>query len=118
MNRHSYDPERASALLPLLRSITAEIRERSEAIDALELELQGLGSTRHAREHRGDLEAALSVQRRELRVAHRELERLGCALDEDHPLRVLIPGRDGELDHGFAWSPLDEKLESLELISR
>lgn len=118
MNRHSYDPERASALLPLLRSITAEIRERSEAIDALERELQDLGRTRLGRERRGDIEAALSVQRRELRVAHRDLERLGCALDEDHPFRVLIPGADGALDHGFAWSPLDEKLQSLELLSR
>jgi hypothetical protein len=116
MNRHSYDPERASALLPLLRSITAEIRERSEAIDELELELQDLGDTRVERERRGDVEAALSVERRELRVVRRELSHLGCALDQDHPLRVLIPGVDGALDHGFAWSPLDEKLESLVLL--
>jgi len=118
MNRHSYDPERASALLPLLRSITAEIRERSEAIDVLELELGDLGQTRRGRERRGDIEADLSVQRRELRVVRRELERLGCTLDEDHPLRVLIPGADGALDHGFTWSPLDEKLQSLELLPR
>lgn len=118
MNRHSYDPERAERLLPLLRSITAEIRERSEAIDALERELQELGGTRRARERRGELEASLSIERRELRVSRRELERLGCALDEDHPLRVLIPGVDGALDHGYAWSPLDEKLESLEVLSR
>ena len=116
MNRHSYDPERAERLLPLLRSITAEIRERSEAIDALEHELQELGGTR--RERRGEVEASLSIERRELRVARRELERLGCALDEDHPLRVLIPGADGAMDHGYAWSPIDGKLESLEVLSR
>jgi hypothetical protein len=117
MNRHRYDPERASALLPLLRSITAELRERSETIDALERELSTLGMSRRTRERRGDLEGALSVQRRELRVAHRELERLGCQLDADHPLRVLIPGVDGDLDHGFAWSPLDERLLNLQLTS-
>ncbi len=117
MKRHSYDPERASALLPLLRSITAEIRERSDAIEAFERELLGLGDSRRGREHRGQVEAVLSVQRRELRVVRRELERLGCSLDQDHPLRVLIPGTDGELNHGFAWSPLDEKLERLELLS-
>jgi hypothetical protein len=116
MNRHSYDPERASALLPLLRSITAEIRERSETIDLLELELQELGDSLRARERRGEVEADLSIQRREIRVVRRELERLGCALDQDHPLRVLIPGADGALVHGFAWSPLDGKLESLELL--
>jgi hypothetical protein len=117
MKRHSYDPERASALLPLLRSITAEIQERSDAIEAFERELQDLGTGRHGRERRGDIEAGLSIQRRELRVARRELERLGCALDPDHALRVLIPGVDGDLDHGFAWSPLDGKLQSLELLS-
>lgn len=116
MNRHSYDPERASALLPLLRSITAEIRERSESIDALELELQGLGHARRERVRRGEVEADLSIQRRELRVVRRELERLGCSLDEDHPLRVLIPGADA--DHGYAWTPDDGKLESHELIPR
>ncbi|MBL8863890.1 MAG: DUF2203 family protein [Planctomycetes bacterium] len=118
MNRHSYDPERASALLPLLRSITGEIRERMEAVDLLERELQGLGRARHERERRGEIEAELAVQRRELRVARRELERLGCQLDEDHPLRVLIPGVGGTLDRGFAWSPLDERLESVALLSR
>ena len=118
MNRHSYDPERANALLPLLRSITAEIRERTETIDILESALGSLGKTRRTRELRGDAEAKLSIERRELHVARRELEHLGCALDEDHPMRVLIPGANGALDHGFAWSPLDEKLESLELISR
>ncbi len=115
MNRHSYDPERASALLPLLRSITAEIRERSEAAEALGREIADLGTSRKARSRRGDLEADLSVQRRELRVARRELERLGCTLDQDHPLRVLIPGEDG--NHGFAWNPRDERLESFELLS-
>jgi hypothetical protein len=114
MNRHRYDPERASALLPLLRSITAEIRERSRAIEALEQELSQLGTARRVRARRGDLDAALAVQRRETRVAQREIERLGCQLDADHPLRVLIPGADGEMDHGYAWSPLDEKLRSLE----
>lgn len=115
MNRHSYDPERASALLPLLRSITAEIRERSEAAEAIGQAIQDLGTSRRARLRRGELEADLSVQRRELRVARRELERLGCTLDQDHPLRVLIPGEDGA--HGFAWNPKDERLESFELLS-
>lgn len=117
MNRHSYDPGRASAIVPLLRSITAEIRERSERIAALESEREGLGSSPRERERRGDIEADLSILRREGRMALRELERLGCKLDWDHPLRVLIPGADGVLEHGFAWNPADEKLESLELLS-
>ncbi len=113
MNRHSYDPERASALLPLLRSITLEIRERSEAIDAIERSLLRVGRKTDLAEHRRRSEAQLSVHRRELRLAQRELERLGCTLDGDHPMRVLIPGTDGDLKHGYAWSPLDERLESL-----
>jgi hypothetical protein len=115
MNRRSYDPERASALLPLLRSITAEIRERSDAIEALGQAIADLGTARRTRARRSELEADLSVQRREMRVARRELERLGCTLDEDHPLRVLIPGEDRA--HGFAWNPKDERLEAFELLS-
>ena len=115
MNRRSYDPERASALLPLLRSITAEIRERSEAAESIARAIVDLGTSRRARERRGELEADLSVQRRELRVARRELERLGCTLDQDHPLRVLIPGEDR--GRGFTWDPKDERLESFELLS-
>jgi hypothetical protein len=44
-------------------------------------------------------------------MAIRELEKLGCALDADHPLRVLIPGSDGELENGYAWDPADERLQ-------
>ena len=118
MNRHRYDPERAEALLPLLGSITREIRERSQAIDRLEQDCLRLRRTRTDRQRRSDSEAELAVHRRELRVAQRELERLGCALDDDHPLRVLIPGADGELEHGWAWDPRDGTLESFELASR
>jgi hypothetical protein len=118
MNRHRYDPERASALLPLLRSITAEVHERTETISELEAGLARLGRGRRAAEARQQLESGLSVHRRELRAALRELGLLGCKLDADHPLRVLIPGADGDPEHGWSFTPSDGSLRSLALAER
>jgi hypothetical protein len=42
-----------------------------------------------------------------------ELEKLGCTLDMDHPMRVLIPGSDGYLEHGYQWDPAEGTLETL-----
>jgi hypothetical protein len=118
MNRHGYDTERAGRLVPLLRAITSEIRERSAAIETLEREAAQLPRTRHSAERRAQIEADLSMHRRETRTARRDLERLGCTLDADHPLRVLIPGADGDLGSGWAWDPIDGTLRSLALAPR
>lgn len=107
MNRNTYDAVHAEALIPLLRSITNEIQEREQAIDRGTARL--CAADLSAAE-RSEMEAELSVHKRELRMALRELDRLGCALDLDHPLRVLIPaGRSGAGDR-FAWSPEDETI--------
>jgi hypothetical protein len=45
-------------------------------------------------------------------MAMRELERLGCMLDLDHPLRVLIPAATTGTNGGFAWRPEDEKIQT------
>ena len=50
-----------------------------------------------------DLRAMLATHRREIRLALGELDRLGCAVDEERPSRVLIPGLDGTLEGGYAW---------------
>jgi hypothetical protein len=89
-----FDREDAERLVPLLRSVGREIRERSEKIAELEALLGGTDLERGRR-----LESELALNRRELRRVERELAQLGCNLDADHPLRILIPG-DGEQ---FAW---------------
>lgn len=93
MNKQAYGEESAEKLLPLLVSIGREIKNRMQAINALEEALEkrapGLDvSTTTAR---------LSIEKRELRTTLRELERLGCDLDPDHPLRILIPGLNGPM---------------------
>jgi septal ring factor EnvC (AmiA/AmiB activator) len=98
--KKSFARRDAERLLPLLRSIGREIRDRSRVIDAQEERLAALSETRD--EHRleiAQIESELSLNRRELRRIERELAELGCDLDADHPLRILIPGR-GET---FAW---------------
>jgi len=115
MNRNVYDEQRALQLVPLLRSITNEIQDRAQAIDRLEHRLDSVTRTARSASRTDalrEIEGNLSENRRELRMAKRELERLGCALDEDHPLRVLIPGTNGELDHGYAWTPTDETVHA------
>jgi hypothetical protein len=98
----TYDRDRATRLVPLLRSITREIRERTHAVEHLEARLMSHRNSGWPGEPQ--VRAELACHRRELRRAREELARLGCALDESHPLRVLIPGRDGKLRSGFEWT--------------
>ncbi len=88
----------AERLLPLIRAIRREIRERTLAAADLEQRLEALASTRkvHAREIAA-IESELSAHRRELRRIERELHELGCKQDSDRPLRILMPSEDGEL---------------------
>ena len=113
MKRSSYDKRGAQHLLPLLRSITNEIVERGDAIEALEERLLVLRTaTRKGKPDNEflNVQSELSIQRREVRLARLELSRLGCSLDEDRPLRVLIPGVDGTFDSGFAWDGTQDAL--------
>jgi hypothetical protein len=115
MKRNVYDERHAEALVPLLRSIMSEVQERARAIARLERRREILTAAEGAydRDNRlSEVESKLSIQRREVRLAMRDLERLGCAIDQTDPLRVLIPGRDGKLDKGFSWSPADETLQA------
>ena len=109
MNK-AYDRSHAQRLLPLLQSIGQEITERTHEVRIL----QGRIALHERRggdlENLLDLKATLSSHRRELRYAQKELERLGCSLDQNHPLRILIPGADGQVEHGFAWEANDPTL--------
>lgn len=104
MKKNAYDRKEASNLLPLLRSVGREIRERSRTVGVLLHQLDD--ASRNERPLTDDgrsLQADLAIERRELRLAKRELTRLGCTLDEDHPFRILIPGEKGNLIEGFTW---------------
>lgn len=113
MHANKYTRERAERLVPILRSIAREIGERTRTIERLEGHLETSSSARAGSRPstaRRGLEASLAHERRELRLATQELGRFGCAMDGDHPLRVLIPGEDGTFDNGYAWEPSDESL--------
>jgi hypothetical protein len=117
MKRSSYDRRGAEHLLPLVRSIAREITERSDAIEALEermLALRGRVKNGTPSDEYLNLQSEISNQRREARLSRLELSRLGCSLDEDRPLRVLIPGVDGTFDSGYAW---DGKLNALVAVA-
>ena len=93
MTKKAYGEESAEKLLPLLVSIGREIKNRVKAINVMEeaLEKRTPGTDVNI------VTAKLAIEKRELRTTLRELERLGCDLDPDHPLRILIPGLNGPM---------------------
>ena len=100
MSIRSYDRLEAQRLIPLFESVAQEVAERRMALYQLDIrELDTLPESDQALR----LQAERTTHRKELRLALREITRLGCAVVRDHPLRVLIPGPQGETD-GFSWS--------------
>lgn len=87
---------RAERLLPLLRSIAQELRDRHRSIAELDARVRSLKAS--PKIHAEDLrlaEATLAIERRELRHAEEEVGRLGCRLDEDDRERILLEGEQG-----------------------
>lgn len=91
-----------SKLLPVLRSIARELRQRKAQIVTLEALRSAF--TKSPKIHGSDLantDAELSIQRRELRRVEKELELLGCRVEEGEPLRIALPG-EGRT-YTFSW---------------
>ncbi|MFT5292478.1 MAG: hypothetical protein ACI8QS_003758 [Planctomycetota bacterium] len=123
----TYDQGRASRLLPLLGAIGREILERTQALDALELEFEELSTNQDNADSRYSDDrpatdrlstsrlhskmAEMAAHRRGLRHAQQELERLGCSVLGTEPLTFRIPGRVGEAKHSFVWQTGDLVLE-------
>ena len=96
MTGKNYDHQAVERMMPLLRSIGREIRDRTRALDLLEARIEGArSSTAEGEARTRDLIPEISLHRRELRRALQELVRLGCDLESEQPLRILIPGAQG-----------------------
>lgn len=93
MKKQAYDESAAEKLLPLLVSIGREIKHRMTAVS----ELEGILEKTPKGTDVSNITARLAIEKRELRTTLKELERLGCDLDPDHPLRILIPGLNGPM---------------------
>jgi hypothetical protein len=92
--------------LPLLRSIAAEIQDRSAALARIEKALFEItGSPRHREERERQLVAEGSAHRRELRLARREVERLGCTVVGTEPLTLRIPIHTRAPFRSLLWQP-------------
>ncbi len=105
--KKAYDSQHAQKLLPLLQSIGQEVTERLHEIRILRGRITAHEQGDWGVEQLMGLKASLANHKREVRLAGKELERLGCVLDEDVPGRILIPGTDGEVAHGFIWEASD-----------
>ena len=77
-------------MVPLVRSITCEARDRAQTIEQLESRLKRLLSRYGDESTKVRLvEGALFLQRRGIEQIRRELARLNCTLDQEHPERIV-----------------------------
>ncbi len=113
--KKAYDRERASRLVPLLEAICQEVAERNHRIRILERRVEQLGAEEQAGAEGLELKAQLATHKREVRLAMRELDHLGCVVDQEHPSTICIPGRDGNLDCGFRWNAVDGSIHRVAL---
>ena len=103
MKINEYDQRTAERLVPLLRSIVGEICERRAEIGSLRQRLRALDKLGDRGWERTDAQARLSMNRRELRTAQKELARLGCELDPFAPTHVRIRGEGTGPAGGRTW---------------
>ena len=107
----TYDRHDAQKLVPLLDAIFREVADRRHEIRLLEKQLVRAKRESAADEVLLTLRARLASHRRELRLARKEFERLGCQVDDHNPNRVLIAGPRGE--RSFRWDAGDESVHRL-----
>lgn len=98
---------RAHELLPLLNSIGAEISERAARVEHLLRMIDALSASRVHAEEAGWLRAELADEKRELRHAEEELERLGCTVEDLAPVTFRIQTEESD---ELTWRMGDEAL--------
>jgi len=110
MSTTPYDRERAIALLPLLNSITREIRERTIQLERVEARIERAEAGEPVRGSVRELVARAALHRRELRHARSELERLGCSIVGTAPITIRIPGVHESKPRSFVYHTGDAVL--------
>jgi chromosome segregation ATPase len=99
-----YDRRSATRLLPLLRSIAAEIQERTASVARLEERIRDLSQDRTT--HRDEIKTlAREVQNQiqNLRRVVHELEELNCTIEPEEPLTFRIQGTTDRPHHAYRW---------------
>ena len=114
--KQAYDRNDAQKLVPLLDSIFREVAERRREVRLLEKQLsamkrEGAEPETAEQDRMVQLRAQLALHRRELRLARKEFERLGCEVDEHNPNRVLILGANGR--QAFRWDAGDTAVQRI-----
>lgn len=109
--------DEAKALLPLLKSISFEVRERRKNQTRLEnlrneLTLATRQSPEGFTQALQDIDTQLANVRYELRKALQELEELGLEVPSLKPLVVYIPGTAEGKEVIFYWEEGDPTLET------
>ena len=108
----------AKALLPLLKSISSEVRERRSKKDRLEVLRKQLFHASKRISPEGficslqDVEAEIHAQRRGIESALKELESLGLEVPSIEPMVIYIPGESAGNEVIFYWEEGESRLES------
>ena len=110
MKHPLYSKQNATALLPLLEAITREIQERTSCLERIEGLLEDAAPNALSKETVRDRIAQAATQRRELRLARAELERLGCSIVGTQPITIRIPGQRGSKRRSFVFQTGDPVL--------
>ncbi len=96
MLKKPYSKHDAEMLMPLMTSIGREVDERYKSVARLEARLADLLVGHDLRcQEALRIESELSVHRRELRDAEKELSRFGCSVDADRLSRIVCPAAVG-----------------------
>ena len=102
MKQKTFARAEVERMAPLLQSMTLEIQERPREVASLERRLARLEGRRspEALAEYGQLRSELSTQGRELRLVRKEVERLGLAVSDSRPPRIVVPGDEGDWIYG------------------
>jgi hypothetical protein len=109
--RQFTDRNDAQKLVPLLDAIFREVADRRREVRMLEKQLAAAKRVPGEGDEGASLQARLATHRRELRLARKEFERLGCIVDEHNPNRVLILGPNGS--QAFRWDAGDSAVQRI-----
>lgn len=104
----------AKALLPLLRAISREIRERRATLDRVERTRADLVAAAETTPEGflmslQDLDLTIREERRGLEAALRELDGLGLEVPSIDPLIIYIPGESNGQEVVYFWEESGEE---------
>ena len=100
MTQKTYERAEAERMAPLLQSMTREIQERTKTVAKLERSLAALDSEGAPKSDRALLRSEIYTAFQGLQAVRKEAKRLGLAIDDSQPPRIVVPCEGGDWIYG------------------